>query len=101
MKRLWGCFVVLLMTVMLGSCSKELGLSDFIINEAAHSVSYAPLYVAIEKGYIKNEGLNVRLTGGQGTEKTKDALLAGKCNVGYLEQRCRLPCLITKMQKTG
>ncbi len=84
MKRVYIASIVMLTMVMLGSCNKKLGLSDFIINEAAHSVSYAPFYVAIEKGYIKNEGLKVRLAGGQGAEKTKDALLEGKCDIGIL-----------------
>lgn len=84
MKRIGVGFIVLLTVVMLSSCSKELGLSEVIINEAAHSVSYAPLYVAIEKGYIGDEGLKVRLAGGQGAEKTKDALLDGKCDIGIL-----------------
>ncbi len=101
MKRLWGCLVILFMTVMFGSCGKELGLSEFVINEAAHSVSYAPLYVAIEKGYIKNEGLHVQLTGGQGAEKTKDALLAGKCEIGILGTEVPLTLTDSKKAKDG
>ncbi len=84
MKRICVCFIVLFSIIMLGSCSKELRLSEFIINEAAHSVSYAPLYVAIEKGYFKDEGLHVRMAGGKGADKTKEALLEGKCNIGIL-----------------
>ncbi len=99
MKRVWGCFVVLLMTVMLGSCSKELGLPEFMINEAAHSVSYAPLYVAIEKGFIKEEGLHVQLTGGQGIEKTKDALLEGKCDIAIIGTEVPLTLTDNKVAK--
>lgn len=101
MKRIGVSFIVLIMMVMLGSCSKVPGLSDFIINEAAHTVSYAPLYVAIEKGYIKDEGLNVRLTGEQGAENTKDALLSGKCVIGILGTEVPLALFNNKESKDG
>lgn len=94
-------FIVLIIMIMLGGCGKELGLSEAIINEAVHSVSYAPLYVAIEKGYIKDEGLNVRLTGGQGAENTKDALLAGKCVIGILGTEVPLTLYDNNASKDG
>lgn len=84
MKKIILCVLAILIIIILSSCSKKLGLSELVINEAAHSVSYAPLYVAIEKGYFQDEGLNVRLVGGQGAEKTKEALLEGKCDIGIL-----------------
>ncbi len=101
MKRIGVGFIVLIMMVMLGGCSKKPGLSDFIIEEATHTVSYAPLYVAIEKGYIKDEGLNVRLTGGQGAENTKDALLSGKCVIGILGTEVPLTLYNNKESKDG
>ena len=41
------------------SCSKD--KYDITIAEVTHSIFYAPQYVAIEKGYFKDEGLNVSL----------------------------------------
>lgn len=34
------------------------------LNEVAHSVFYAPLYVAIEKGYFKDENIDLTLVSG-------------------------------------
>jgi len=34
------------------------------LNEVTHSIFYAPLYVAINNGYFKDEGLTVTLTNG-------------------------------------
>ena len=36
-------------------------LTKVTLNEVAHSIFYAPQYVAIEKGYFKDEGLDLTL----------------------------------------
>ena len=44
------------------------------LNEVAHSVFYAPLYVAIEKGYFKDENIDLTLVTGFGADKTMTAV---------------------------
>ena len=44
---------------------------------------YAPLYVALEKGYYKAEGLDVQLAEGNGAQNVLKALAAGNENFGY------------------
>ena len=41
-------------------------LTKVTLNEVAHSIFYAPQYVAIEKGYFKDEGLDLTLVTGFG-----------------------------------
>lgn len=36
------------------------------LNEVAHSIFYAPMYVAIEKGYFESEGIDLDLVCGFG-----------------------------------
>ena len=36
------------------------------LNEVAHSIFYAPMYVAIEEGYFKEEGIELELVTGFG-----------------------------------
>lgn len=36
------------------------------LNEVAHSIFYAPMYVAMEEGYFEEEGLNIELVTGFG-----------------------------------
>ena len=44
---------------------------------------YAPLYVALEKGYYKAEGLDVALAEGNGAQNVLKALAAGNEKFGY------------------
>jgi NitT/TauT family transport system substrate-binding protein len=44
---------------------------------------YAPLFVALERGYYKAEGLDVQLSEGNGAQNVLRALAAGNENFGY------------------
>lgn len=37
-----------------------------VLNEVAHSIFYAPMYVAIEEGYFEEEGIELELITGFG-----------------------------------
>ena len=54
------------------------------LNEVAHSIFYAPMYVAIEKGYFQEEGIELTLTTGFGADKTMTALLSGEADIGFM-----------------
>ena len=54
--------VTLIFTVPLlfCGCKKDEGtLKDVTLNEVAHSIFYAPQYVAIENGYFEEEGIKL------------------------------------------
>lgn len=54
------------------------------LNEVAHSIFYAPQYVALEKGYFEEEGLEVTLITGFGADKTMTAVLSGEADIGFM-----------------
>lgn len=54
------------------------------LNEVAHSIFYAPMYVAIEKGYFAEEGIELNLVTGYGADKTMTALLSGEADIGFM-----------------
>lgn len=54
------------------------------INEVAHSIFYAPMYVAINEGYFEDEGLDVELYLGNGSDKVMTALVTGGADIGLL-----------------
>lgn len=54
------------------------------LNEVAHSVFYAPLYVTIEKGYFKDENIDLTLVTGFGADKTMTAVISGEADIGFM-----------------
>lgn len=54
------------------------------LNEVTHSVFYAPLYIAINKGYFADEGLTIELTNGGGADKSMAALVGGSADIGLM-----------------
>ena len=73
------------MTVFASKKDKEEEkLSKVTLNEVAHSVFYAPQYVAIEKGYFAEEGLNLTLVTGFGADKTMTAVISGEADIGFM-----------------
>lgn len=54
------------------------------LNEVAHSIFYAPQYVAIENGYFADEGINLILVTGFGADKVMTAVLSGEADIGFM-----------------
>ena len=54
------------------------------LNEVAHSIFYAPMYVAIEEDYFKDEGIDLELVTGFGADKTMTAVLSGQADIGFM-----------------
>lgn len=55
-----------------------------ILNEVAHSIFYAPMYVAIEEGYFEDEGIELELITGFGADKTMTAVISGSADIGFM-----------------
>ncbi len=51
--------------------------------EVTHSAFYAPLYVAIEEGYMEKEGIEVELLLTPGADKVAAAVLSGDVEIGF------------------
>lgn len=54
------------------------------LNEVAHSIFYAPMYVAIEEGYFAEEGIDLTLVTGFGADKTMTAVLTNEADIGFM-----------------
>ena len=79
--------VTLIFTVPLlfCGCKKDEGtLKDVTLNEVAHSIFYAPQYVAIENGYFEEEGIKLKLVTGFGADKVMTALISGEAQIGFM-----------------
>ncbi len=60
------------------------GMTKVTLNEVAHSIFYAPMYVAIEEGYFEEAGIELTLVTGFGADKTMTAVLAGEADIGFM-----------------
>ena len=48
---------------------KKTDLTPVTLNEVAHSIFYAPMYVAMEKNYFEKEGIDLSLVTGFGVSQ--------------------------------
>lgn len=62
--------------------SSERKLQKVTIAQFGHVFLYMPLYVAIDKGYFKDQGLDVNLSVSGGDEKTFTAVATGNAQFG-------------------
>lgn len=60
------------------------GETKVVLNEVAHSIFYAPMYVAIEEGYFKEAGIELSLVTGFGADKTMTAVLTDEADIGFM-----------------
>ena len=89
MKKWISVFLSALAVLSLTACggqktSQTSSLTPVTLNEVAHSIFYAPQYVAIEEGYFKDEGLDMTLITGFGADKTMTAVISGEADIGFM-----------------
>lgn len=85
--RLLAFFSILtLIVASLSACGKATETKDtkVVLNEVAHSIFYAPMYVAIEEGYFADEGIDLTLVTGFGADKVMTAVLSGEAQIGFM-----------------
>ena len=82
------CAALMTAVLLLAGCGdKESpggGKTEVVLNEVAHSIFYAPMYVAIEEGYFEEEGIELTLVTGFGADKTMTAVLSGEADIGCM-----------------
>lgn len=64
--------------------AQEKETEKVILNEVAHSIFYAPQYVAYEEGYFAEEGLDLEIVTGFGADKVMTAVLSGEAQIGFM-----------------
>ena len=87
MKKRICCFIlafILIAICQAGCGKKDNGMKKVVLNEVAHSIFYAPQYVAIEMGYFKDAGIDLVLETGFGADKTMTALISGNADIGFM-----------------
>lgn len=78
------CLFVCLVCVLSIGCTPKNDKTLIRVNEVTHSIFYAPMYAAIEKGFFADEGLEIELTNGGGADKSMTAVLSGSADIGLM-----------------
>lgn len=88
---LYYCLFFILVFLMIGSLFLDFNHSKknenkrtkVTLAEVAHTIFYAPQYVAIEKGYFKEVGIDIELILTAGADKVTAAVLSGDADIGF------------------
>ena len=90
MKKLVIKLIIIFIILLIGMVSiykvnnkKNSNLTTLKVAEVTHSAFYAPLYVAIENGYFKDEGLDIKLILTPGADKVSAAVLSNDVEIGF------------------
>ena len=60
------------------------GNNKLRVNEVTHSIFYAPFYAAINLGYFEEEGIEIDLVNGGGSDQSMTALISNSADVALL-----------------
>ncbi len=89
MKRIiiiYACLILIILGIVGCEKKKEKDdnkLTNIKVAEVTHSMFYAPLYVAVENGYFKDEGLDIELILTSGADKVSAAVLSNTVDIGF------------------
>ena len=88
-KRILALLLITALAVAsLFACSKEEkpqnNSTKVVLSEVAHSIFYAPMYVAIEEGYFEEEGIDLELVTAFGADKVMTAVLSDEADIGFM-----------------
>lgn len=73
-----------LVCATLAGCAPKSELRHVVLNEVTRSVFYAPLYVAVSQGLFAEEGIELEIITGGGSDKSMTALLSGDAQVALM-----------------
>lgn len=89
MEKIWKIsffmFICISLLFSITACGKkEEEIKKVRVAEVTRSIFYAPLYVAIEKGFFKEEGIDINLQTTWGGDKTMTALISNGADIALV-----------------
>lgn len=89
LSKLAACALLTLSLVgALCSCTADkpssAGTTSVTLYEVAHSIFYAPMYVAIEEGYFTEEGIALEVVNAGGADNVMTAMISGDADIGFM-----------------
>jgi NitT/TauT family transport system substrate-binding protein len=83
LKISFSLFSVFILMFSMAACSKD-KVEKITVAEVTHSIFYTPQYVALEKGFFEDEGLDVEVITTPGGDKTMTALLSDGADIALV-----------------
>lgn len=90
MKKILTLCLCAILSLSFVACDTQANTNDGVektvkvrLGEVTHSVFYAPQYVAIEKGFFEEEGIEIELSNLQGADKVMSAVLSNQIDIGF------------------
>ena len=88
MKKIWYGIAITIIAISVATITiingkEKNNLTKIKLAEVAHSIFYAPQYVAINEGYFEDEGLEIELILTPGADKVMAAVLSKDVDIGF------------------
>ncbi len=91
-KRVFLIFsCIVLATFSFCGCSEK-NSKTIRLSEVAHSIFYAPLYVAINNGYFADYGITIKLSNGGGADNVMTAISSKSADIGLMGPEATIYC---------
>ena len=74
---------ILVSSLFLDFNKKSNDLKRIRLAEVAHTIFYAPMYVSYEKGFFKENGIDLEIILSNGADKVTAAVLSGDVDIGF------------------
>lgn len=82
-KSLFMLALLLIPAFMFAGCGETASNTNkIVLSEVTHSIFYAPLYIAMNNGYFTDEGIEIELVNGNGSNNVMTALVSGSADIG-------------------
>ena len=75
--------LIIILGILFNNKNKNTNLKKVRVAEVAHSIFYAPQYVALHKGFFKDNGLDIEISLASGADKVTAAVLSGDVEIGF------------------
>ena len=75
--------IISIISILIFKPENNNNMKKIRLAEVTHSTFYAPLYVAIENNYFKEEGLDIELNLVSGADKVSAAVLSNDVDIGF------------------